>query len=753
MSERFFISTRFRILFLAVVAIAIPGIILAGFGFKLTSEQREGTEALVGRFYQTTADTVMGRVLDKVDEQENQVLKWLEDRPLGKWPLQIEKLARTTPLAEQFFVLSPSFEVVYPPTRETVFPEPIKWRSGSGGHGAETLLKSGNQLEFVSGDLAAAAKKYRTCADGPYTALFRSEGLISLGACLKKLGAFEEAIEAYNRVATEFEPQDVPVSHRLLAPFQVGKIQEELGNKESAAETYLTLYRQLASKPSSPEGSDTLEFFLASARERLKELAQNESMGEAIGGQLKELKNLETRRNGWREFRLEIDRWITERIKWELADRTTTSGKFSYFFKMLDSQPFLVAFTQAGGDVGKGNIFGFKLDLGYVKNRILLPEVIDIKVGKGTVITFVNRESVPVLPVQMSKGSDVKFALIQEFPRIFDFWRLGILDQENEELLVVSRNQNLLMTGVLALSIAVMIGGLYLTLRYINRELELSRLKSDFVSNVSHELKTPLTLIRMFGETLSLGRVKSEEKAMEYYQIITRESERLTKLIDNVLDFSSIESGSKEYDFQIQDLGEIVQTTFESYRENLESQGFACELAIEEGVDFAAKVDRDSIEQALINLFTNARKYSKDEKEIHVSVSTDGEEIRIAVRDKGLGITESDQQQIFDKFFRVQDDYVRSIRGSGLGLAITNHTIESHAGRIELKSSLGKGSTFTLVLPAFEKEKDSKFRISSRTTEADRKAGTLNTEGQEVQDQELSPELSDAPHPAILSPD
>ena len=122
MSERFFVSTRFRILVLAVVAIAIPGIILAAFGFKLTSEQREGTEALVGRFYQTTADTVMGRVLDKVDEQENQVLKWLEDRPLGKWSVQIEELARRTTLADQFFVLSPSFEVIYPPTRETVFP-------------------------------------------------------------------------------------------------------------------------------------------------------------------------------------------------------------------------------------------------------------------------------------------------------------------------------------------------------------------------------------------------------------------------------------------------------------------------------------------------------------------------------------------------------------------------------------------------------------------------------------------------------
>ncbi|MDP6111763.1 MAG: ATP-binding protein [Planctomycetota bacterium] len=744
MSERFFVSTRFRILFLAVVAIAIPGIILAAFGFKLTSEQREGTEALVGRFYQTTADTVMGRVLDKVDEQENQVLKWLEDRPLGKWSVQIEELARRTTLADQFFVLSPSFEVIYPPTRETVFPDPIKWRSGPGGQGAETLLKAGNQLEFVSGDLAAAAKKYRTCADGPYTALFRAEALISLGACLKKLGVFDEAVEAYNRVATEIEPQDVPVSHRLVAQYQIGGIQEELGSKETAAETYLALYRQLANEPSSPEGSDTPEFFLASARERLNELAQDESIGVALSDQLKELKQLETRREGWREFRLEMDRWLAQRIKFELADRTTSGGKFTHMFKMLDSKPFLVAFTQAGGDVGKGNIFGFKIDLDYVKSRVLLPEVIDIKVGKGTVITFVNRESEPVLPVQMSKGGDVKFALTQEFPRIFDFWRLGVLDQENEELLVVSRNQNLLMTGVLALSITVMIGGLYLTLHYINRELELSRLKSDFVSNVSHELKTPLTLIRMFGETLSLGRVKNEEKAMEYYQIITRESERLTKLIDNVLDFSRIESGSKEYDFQIQNVGEVVQTTFESYRENLESQGFTCDLDIEEEVDLTAKVDRDSVEQALINLFTNARKYSKDEKEIHVSVTTDGEEIRIAVRDKGLGISEQDQQQIFDKFFRVEDDYVRSVRGSGLGLAITTHTLESHAGRIELKSALGEGSTFTLVLPVFEKEPDSKFQMSSEVPDNDGASNNPDAVESKANGQDLSPEMSDA---------
>ena len=163
---------------------------------------------------------------------------------------------------------------------------------------------------------------------------------------------------------------------------------------------------------------------------------------------------------------------------------------------------------------------------------------------EGTLVTVLDSQERPVISSTEGawpEGSTSR-AHIRDFPGYLGFWKLGILDQGNEQLRRIGRNQYLLMTTLVALSIAVMTGGVFLTLRYIHRELELSKMKSDFVSNVTHELKTPLSLIRMFAETLLLGRVKSKEKEREYYEVISRESERLTQLIENVLDFSRIES-------------------------------------------------------------------------------------------------------------------------------------------------------------------------------------------------------------------
>jgi signal transduction histidine kinase len=202
----------------------------------------------------------------------------------------------------------------------------------------------------------------------------------------------------------------------------------------------------------------------------------------------------------------------------------------------------------------------------------------------------------------------------------------------------------------------------------------------------------------MFAETLLLGRAKSRDKEQEYYRIITRESERLTQLIDNVLDFARIESGRKQYQFAVENVGEVVRTTVESYRDELEQHGFQVQLEVEKGEIFA-KMDPSAIAQALLNLLSNAEKYSKEQKEVSVSVKTDRDEVRIAVRDRGIGISQADQARIFEKFYRASDDFVRSVRGSGLGLSIANHTLEAHGGRIEVDSESGRGSTFTLVLP------------------------------------------------------
>ncbi len=255
--------------------------------------------------------------------------------------------------------------------------------------------------------------------------------------------------------------------------------------------------------------------------------------------------------------------------------------------------------------------------------------------------------------------------------------------------------QSFLILGVLSV---LMIGGLVLTYRSVNKQVALARLKSDFVSNVSHELRTPLALIRLYAETLELGRITTQEKKHEYYSIIRKESERLSALINNILDFSRIEAGRKEYDFRETDIAELVRNTLDSYRYQIEQQGFALEEHIDPGIP-AVRVDREAIARALVNLVNNALKYSDNEKFLGVRLYRENSLLKLEVSDRGIGIERHEQSRIFEKFYRTCDPLVHNTKGSGLGLSLVRHITQAHGGEVEVESMPGRGSKFTVSLP------------------------------------------------------
>src|SRR5262245_8639182 len=248
-----------------------------------------------------------------------------------------------------------------------------------------------------------------------------------------------------------------------------------------------------------------------------------------------------------------------------------------------------------------------------------------------------------------------------------------------------------------ALSV-LLVAGLALAYRSVRREVELARLKSDFVSNVSHELRTPLSLIWLYAETLELGRIKTQEKKEEYYRIIRKESERLTALINNILDCSRIEAGRKEYDFRETDIAELVRNTLDAYRYQIEQQGFAFEQRIDSDIPIM-NVDREAIARALVNLVNNALKYSGAEKFLGIKLYRANGVLKLEVVDHGIGIARRDQSKIFEKFYRTCDPLVHNTKGSGLGLSLVRHITHAHGGEVEVESAQGKGSKFTLSLP------------------------------------------------------
>jgi signal transduction histidine kinase len=255
--------------------------------------------------------------------------------------------------------------------------------------------------------------------------------------------------------------------------------------------------------------------------------------------------------------------------------------------------------------------------------------------------------------------------------------------------------RSFLILGSLSL---LLVGGLFLAHRAVSKEVALAKLKSDFVSNVSHELRTPLSLIRLYAETLELGRITVQDKVEEYYRIIRTESERLTALINNILDFSRIEAGRKEYEFRETDIGELVRNTLDSYRDQIAQQGFAFEQHIDPAVP-PVEVDREAIARSLVNLVNNALKYSAADKFIGVKLYRSNGSVKLEVVDRGIGIARGEQSKIFEKFYRAGDPLVHNTKGSGLGLSLVRHIAHAHGGEVEVESVPGKGSKFTLSLP------------------------------------------------------
>jgi len=260
------------------------------------------------------------------------------------------------------------------------------------------------------------------------------------------------------------------------------------------------------------------------------------------------------------------------------------------------------------------------------------------------------------------------------------------------------RSKRFLHRGVIIVMLGIVLVGLVLIIRAVSREVEVARLKSDFLSSVSHELRTPLTTIRIMAEMLSMGAVASDEKRSEYHKNIVSEADRLTRLINNVLDFARIEDGRKKFEFGY---GDIADTLYEVERitgDYARKEGFTLNTVVDDALPPIC-FDRDAMIQALINLVSNAVKYSREEKFVELGAAGGKDSITIWVEDHGPGIEAVEIPHLFDRFYRGGDHMTRKAGGTGLGLSIVRHIISAHGGRVRVDSVVGRGSRFEIILP------------------------------------------------------
>jgi two-component system, OmpR family, phosphate regulon sensor histidine kinase PhoR len=309
-----------------------------------------------------------------------------------------------------------------------------------------------------------------------------------------------------------------------------------------------------------------------------------------------------------------------------------------------------------------------------------------------------------------------EFTVGVRFPTTLYNWRVQVSPQAGEELAQRVQNRRLLEITMVALSAIVIVIGAFAIVLVSEKERRVSALKSEFVANVSHELKTPLALVRMFAEMLQSGRVTTETKRQEYLDIIVRESERLSALIENVLDFARLERGRGSYEFTEGDVGDAVTRAANVYRYRAEREGLRLTVDVEPNLP-RARIDERAIQLAVVNLVDNALKYAPDGEEVLVRARSDGDSVRVDVVDRGPGVPAEDRQRIFERFVRLSAR-TGQVRGSGIGLALVKHIAESHGGRAWVTANeSGTGSTFRFSIPAAERSTSAAAQGEEREAE------------------------------------
>jgi len=338
--------------------------------------------------------------------------------------------------------------------------------------------------------------------------------------------------------------------------------------------------------------------------------------------------------------------------------------------------------------------------------KVVLPDAIELSLPKfgdndkekhELLVVVRNGQKKQILP-PTKEANPKKDRVRRSFDFVFTDWTIALQGDfaSPEKWAKTNFAYNMTLSALLA---AVLLAGIALTVRTAMREMKLSAMKNEFVSNVSHELRTPLSSIRVFGEFMRRGRVEDQEKVREYGSYIETESRRLTQLINNILDFSRIESGRKVYTFETADIEDILAGTLATFTVRLRDKGFDVSYQGPDEPLPEVEVDANAIDRAVANLLDNAVKYSSEDRSIALNLSREDDEVVISVTDHGIGIPRDEQERIFERFHRVSTGLVHDVKGSGLGLSLVQHIAEAHGGRVTVESEVGTGSTFTIRLP------------------------------------------------------
>jgi signal transduction histidine kinase/tetratricopeptide (TPR) repeat protein len=697
---------RKRIFFLFFAGIGLPSLFLAYLAFRGIQNDR----ALVEKNRLDEHRRLSGLIIREVDKNiskvEQTLMGTIADRRGGSQSALIpslESFKQQYSLVEEVFLFENLKRIHFPAAKLLFLPDGSMnpFSTSDRPTSLAEKVRIGEQLEFQQKNYQKALTAYQQAFDQASDVQMKGKLLNEIARVQKKSELFQDAIKSYETMALNYSQvriaDGIPLG--LAARFELGSVFLALQDSSRSIKIFVELYKNLINREWSLEKAQ-YEFFAQNAKDSIDEVFSRgplDSMLQSYKNTFQALAEEEKKQRERTERLLSFQESAAEleaKVAKDLSESDSVKrlsleiGRHYYLVSLLDPAP---------GDGYQANeIWGLLFSPDFLRDNVLHPALRRHIVSEGAGWAVKGSDGRPILTSDNapSGAATVRTNFEGNFPN----WTLEFSQQNPRLLETFLTSRRGLYFYMFLLIAGILVFGLILTVRTVSRELELARMKSDFVSTISHEFKSPLTSIRQLAEMLQSGRVPSEERRQEYYDVLLEQSERLTLLTDNVLNLARIEEGRKEYQFERVDIAALLREIVTTVQDRVRHEGFFIEVKLGEPLP-PVMADKAAITQAVTNLMDNAIKYSDKEKKVKVSSFAEGQNLVIAVKDFGVGIKKEEIDKVFERFYRGGDELTRTVKGSGLGLTLVKEIIEAHRGHVRVESEPGQGSTFSIRLP------------------------------------------------------
>ena len=677
MNHKIIPASRLTIIF--ILAVIFSGSVLTWFSINNISNLKELTEKRILEEQRELSSRFSSAIQNKI-EKVTAGFKNEINLP-GSRKDSLVKTASAYDFIIQPFILKNNGKFLYP--NFIGIPENLPQEKFSSGF--KSAFRTGEEAEFAEKDPGKAKNYYLSCLGYSTGSSDSVKALNALGRVSVKLKDFKDAIAYYNLIILDYFPvadgNGLPYVYYALP--QLLKITNPDNHEKIFPAVEFCLEKMETG--SIPLNFNTEEL-LISVTDWLKVNTFNDQ------GKIENINKLIKSLNQQVQFIITYRNELSELLKKGNPDNHSTAGND---FKVVNSisvsnQEFFLINTN------------FENPAGFLVDRKKLFDTI-LKTDLQSGFEFNYKIEFPAVYNSNTAGDNLVYT--SQLNPLFPEQLIEIkLNDENLIKDLIKRRSWIYGISSVLLLVAMFLG-VVLILRDISREKHLARLRSDFISNVTHELKTPLTSIRMYAESLMMGRVKSASVQKEYLSVVVNESERLKRMINNILEFSKMEKGKTEYHFVNSNLASILNEAIHDMNYWFEKEQFDIVTELDENIFI--EVDHEKMKQAIGNLLSNAIKYSTDTKKVSIRLFQKSNHIFIEVEDRGMGIPEDKLSRIFEEFYRIEQK--ESISGTGLGLTVVKEIIEAHKGKISVTSEIGKGSKFLIMLNQQAEKSENNF--------------------------------------------